>query len=253
MVCPVEVLFTPADFRALRGRDLSRTTCVVFDILRATSTIVTALAAGARGILPVSEIGEALSWRVRQPEVLLAGERDGLRIGSTLTGGVEFNFGNSPREFVPGAVSGKLVVTTTTNGTRALHACAGAEEIMVGSFLNLSATTRHLARRTRANICLICAGTGEEAALEDTLAAGAVCEGLASVVPAVQFEDSACIARGTFLHVRKNLADALGQARNARRLLRLPELRDDVKFCVQQDVFDFAAASDADGWLRRLA
>lgn len=124
---------------------------------------------------------------------------------------------------------------------------------MVGSFLNLSATIRHLAHRTREHICLICAGTGEEAALEDTLAAGAVCEGLASVVPVAQFEDSACIARGAFLHARNHLADALGQARNARRLLRLPELRDDVEFCVRQDVFDFAAASDADGWLRRLA
>lgn len=254
MACLVEVQFTPAEFRTLCERDLSRTTCVVFDVLRATSTIVTALAAGAQGILPVSEIAEALAWRVRQPDVLLAGERDGLRIGGALTGGVEFDLGNSPREFLPAAVSGKLIVTTTTNGTRALRACAGAEEIVVGSFLNLSATIRHLAHRTRERICLVCAGTGEDAALEDTLAAGAVCEGLASVVPVVaQLEDSAGIARGAFLHARNHLADALGQARNARRLLRLPELRDDVEFCVRQDVFDFAAASDANGWLRRVA
>ena len=253
MACLVEVRFTPAEFRTLCERDLSHTTCVVFDVLRATSTIVTALAAGARGILPVSEIAEALAWQKRQPEVLLAGERDGLRIGRALTGGVEFDFGNSPREFVPVAVSGRLVVTTTTNGTRALRACAGAEEIVVGSFLNLSATIRHLAHRTREEICLVCAGTGEDAALEDTLAAGAVCDGLASVVPLAQLGDSARIARGTFLHARDHLADALGQARNARRLLRLPELRDDVEFCVRQDVFDLAAASDAAGWLRRLA
>jgi len=254
MTRQVEVRFTPAEFRTLCERDLSRTTCVVFDILRATSTIVTALAAGARGILPVSEIAEALAWRARQPEVMLAGERDGLRIGKTLTGGVEFDFGNSPREFLPAAVTGKLIVTTTTNGTRALRACAGAEEIVVGSFLNLSATIHHLLVRTRERICLVCAGTGEDAALEDTLAAGAVCEGLVSAVPVVaQLEDSAGIARGAFLHAQNHLADALGQARNARRLLRLPELRDDVEFCVRQDVFDFAATSDADGWLRRLA
>ena len=60
MTCHVEVRFTPAEFRTLGERDLSRTTCVVFDVLRATSTIITALAAGARGILPVSEIAEAL-------------------------------------------------------------------------------------------------------------------------------------------------------------------------------------------------
>lgn len=254
MTCQVEVRFTPAEFRSLGESDLSRTTCVVFDVLRATSSIVTALAAGARGILPVSEIAEALAWRERQPGVLLAGERDGLRIGSALTGGVEFDLGNSPREFSPDAVLGKLIVTTTTNGTRALRACAGAEELLIGSFLNLSATIRHLAQRPRKRICLVCAGTGEDAALEDTLAAGAVCEGLASVVAvAAHFGDSARIARGTFLHARDRLADALGEARNARRLLRLPELSDDVKFCVRQDVFDFAVASDPDGWLRRLA
>jgi 2-phosphosulfolactate phosphatase len=191
---------------------------------------------------------------VTKTGVLLAGERDGLRIGSALTGGVEFDLGNSPREFRPDAVSDKLIVTTTTNGTRALRACAGAEELLIGSFLNLSATVRHLAQRRRERICLVCAGTGEDAALEDTLAAGAVCEGLASVVAvAADFGDSARIARGTFLHARDHLADALGQARNARRLLRLPELRDDVEFCVRKDVFDFAVAIDTDGWLRRLA
>lgn len=251
MVCPVEVLFTPAEFRALSGRDLSETTCVVFDILRATSTMVTALAAGARGVLPVREIAEALALRERQPEVLLAGEREGLRIGGALTGGTDFDFGNSPREFEPAKVSGRLIITTTTNGTRALRACAGAEEIVIGSFLNISATVRHLATRSRVRICLVCAGTGEGAALEDTLAAGALCDRLASVMPATQLDDSAAIARGVFLPARGNLAHTLGQARNARRLLSLPELRDDVEFCIQQDLFDFAAASDANGWVRR--
>lgn len=254
MACQIEVRFTPAEFRTLCDIDLSRTTCVVFDVLRATSTIVTALAAGARAILPVGEIAEALQWRERQPEVKLAGERDGLRIGRSHANGVEFDFGNSPREFKPEAVAGKLIVTTTTNGTRALRACAGAQEIVVGSFLNLTATIRHLAAPTRERICLVCAGTGENAALEDTLAAGAICEGMVSVVPAAaHLEDSARIARGVFLHARDHLADTLGEACNARRLLRLPELRDDVEFCVRQDVFDFAVASDANGWLRRLA
>lgn len=252
MTCKVEVLFTPAEFRALRERDLSRTTCVVFDVLRATSTIVTALAAGAHGIIPVSEIAEALARRRRQPGVLLAGERDGRRISAGQAEGVEFDLGNSPREFVPEIVAGKIIVTTTTNGTRAFQACTGAEEIVVGSFLNLSATVNYLASRARQRLCLVCAGTGETAALEDTLAAGAMCDQLASVLPTVHLEDSAAIARGTFWHARSNLADALGQSSNARRLLSLPELNDDVEFCIQQDAFDFVATSDANGLLRRL-
>ena len=96
----MDVLFTPADFAALARRDLSRTTCVVFDVLRATTSMVTALSAGAEAIVPVSDIPEALAWRNRLPEVLLAGERDGRRILADRTGGVDFDLGNSPREFV---------------------------------------------------------------------------------------------------------------------------------------------------------
>ena len=252
MACQIEVLFTPAEFRKLRERDLTRTTCVVFDILRATSTFVTALAAGAKGILPVSEISEALAWRQRDPTVLLAGERDGLRIGGTLTGGVEFDLGNSPREFVNHVVADRIVVATTTNGTRALRACAGAEEVCIGSFLNQTATLQHLKKRPRERICLVGAGTGEAAALEDILAAGSLCDQLTVSLASVELEDSAQIALGTFRAARGILAETLCQARNARRLLSMPELRDDVQFCIQLDAFDFTAASDADGLLRRL-
>src|SRR3954468_4770124 len=133
----LEVLFTPADFAVLERRDLSNTVCVVFDVLRATSSIVTALANGALAILPVGEISEALKIRERDPGVLLAGERDGLRIGSDLSGEVAFDLGNSPREFRREAVSGKRIVMTTTNGTRALRACAGAKSVFAASFLNL--------------------------------------------------------------------------------------------------------------------
>src|SRR2546422_11748827 len=95
----LEVLFAPAEFAALHQRDLSETACVVFDVLRATSTMVTALANGAAAIIPVAGIPEALAIRQRQPEVLLAGERDGLRIQADLTGSIAFDLGNSPREF----------------------------------------------------------------------------------------------------------------------------------------------------------
>src|SRR5438093_8065255 len=98
MTTSLEVLFTPADFAALEGRDLHETVCVVFDVLRATSSIVTALANGAEGILPVAEITAALRLRAEDPELLLAGEREGLRIGDELTGSMAFDFGNSPRE-----------------------------------------------------------------------------------------------------------------------------------------------------------
>src|SRR3954464_3626464 len=97
----VEALFSPAEYSSLHSRDLSQTTCVVFDILRATTTMLTALANGAAEIVPVSEIPEALALRAKDPNILLAGERDGFRIGASQTGSIDFDFGNSPREFTP--------------------------------------------------------------------------------------------------------------------------------------------------------
>src|SRR6266404_2400812 len=126
----IEVLFTPADFEALSRRDLGETLCVVFDVLRATSSMVTALGNGAAAIVPVAEIEEALEIRKRQPDVLLAGERNGLRIQAELTGALAFDLGNSPREFTPEIVKDKTIVMTTTNGTRALRACASARTVL---------------------------------------------------------------------------------------------------------------------------
>src|SRR5262245_18652880 len=101
----LEALFSPADFADLKRRDLGGTTCVVFDVFRATSVIVTALANGATAVVPVAEIPEALAVRQKEPQVLLAGERNGIRIPAGLSGGTEFDLGNSPREFTREKVS----------------------------------------------------------------------------------------------------------------------------------------------------
>ena len=97
----IEVILTPAELPALAKRDLRETVCVVFDVLRATSTFVTALHHGAKAIIPVCEIAEALAIRKRQPDVLLGGERQGVKIRAELAGGIDFDFGNSPREYTP--------------------------------------------------------------------------------------------------------------------------------------------------------
>ena len=251
MACPIEVLFTPAEFRALREHDLKRTACVIFDVLRATSTFVTALANGAAAIIPVAEISEALALRRDRPDVLLAGERDGLKIGAALTGGVEFDLGNSPREFTSAKVAGRTIVSTTTNGTRALRACAGAPRVLAGSFLNLSATADAIARCQPEYLLVVCAGTGEGAALEDVLAAGALCDLLASTSRATEAQDSAEIARQVFLHTRNDLPGAVRRSRNARRLLVHADLRDDVEFCLQMNRFTLVAASDTTGAIRK--
>ena len=263
----MEVILTPAELPALAQRDLRETACVVFDVLRATSTFVTALHNGAKAIVPVSEISEALACKnaecgMRNAEsILLGGERDGVRIRAAQTGGTDFDLGNSPREYTAEKVRGKTIVSTTTNGTRALRACAGAKTILAASFLNLSATAEFLRQTNSGDILLLCAGTRENRADEDVLAAGALCELLevgssrcddrtAQRAVPTQFSDSAEIARRTYLQAKADLTAIVGTSENARRLLAIPELRDDVPFCLQQDVFPIVAKLEADRVIR---
>jgi 2-phosphosulfolactate phosphatase len=245
-----EVLFAPAEFQTLGGRDLSETVCVVFDVLRATSSMVTALANGAQAILPVSEIDDALEvWR-EDLKVLLAGERDGLRIGTNLTGSTKFDLGNSPGEFTREKVAGKKIAMTTTNGTRALRSCANAQTVLVGSFLNLKATAGSLEKQPPSHLLVICSGTFEEAAFEDVLAAGALCYWLFRD-SRLEYSDSVSMAMNLFLEVR-DLNLAMSQSRNGRRLVSRPELKDDVAYCAQQNIFDLVAIMGKDGWVRKL-
>jgi 2-phosphosulfolactate phosphatase len=238
----LEVLFTPADFSMLPRRDLSALHCVVFDVLRATSTMMTALANGATRILPAREISEALRLRSAHAAALLAGERDGVRILSACSGGVDFDLGNSPREFKRERVAGREIIMTTTNGTRALQACLGARRIFPGAWLNLGALAQRIRREQPARLSIICAGTYEEAAYEDTLAAGALCDLLWTQFDPGIISDSAHIARQIYLGAGSDIDGAIQRhSRNARRLLASAELRDDVAFCLRRDALDLTA------------
>ena len=251
----LDVLLSPAELPALAGRDLRETVCVVFDVLRATSTFATALQNGAKKIIPVSEISEALaikkaeSGRRKAETILLGGERDGVRISAD---GIDFDLGNSPREYTPEKVRGKTIVSTTTNGTRALRACAGAKAILAASFLNLGATAEFLRAGNFQDVLLVCAGTRENPALEDTLAAGALCELLAREDIRPTFSNSTEIALQTYARAKSDLvATIIRDSENARRLLAIPELRDDVAFCLRRDLYPFVAKMEDDGGIRR--
>ena len=243
----VEVLFTPAEFEALAHRDLSGTTCVIFDVLRATSSMVTALAHGASAILPGAEIGAALAMKRGRPDLLLAGERNGLRIRAD--DGTLFDFGNSPREFSPELVSGRAIAMTTTNGTRALVACSKAEAVFIASFLNLSDTARALDSAPPEKLLLICGGTFEEAAYEDVLGAGALIDALQASGKMI-LADSALLAWKAYRLEAADLPGAFRQARNGRRLLQVPELAADVEFCAERDRFELVARLKNDGSVR---
>lgn len=247
----LEVLFTPADFAALKNHNLDETLCVVFDVFRATSSMVTALANGAEAIIPASEIPEALAIKERAPAVLLAGERNGVRIRAALAGGTDFDLGNSPREFAKEKIAGKTIVMSTTNGTRALRSCAHAKTVLVGSFLNLQVTADFVLRASPENVLLICSGTYEQAAYEDALGVGALCDLLWNAAEKTGISDSAKMARDLYSMAKHDLLGAAAQSRNGLRLSSIPELREDVPFCVRRDIFHFAAVLNKQGEVKR--
>jgi 2-phosphosulfolactate phosphatase len=147
--------------------DVKNTIVVVIDILRATSTIATALYNGAREIIPVDSVERCIQLGM-QIECVTAGERDG-QVAQGL------QYGNSSFEYPESFIKGKILVLTTTNGTKLLHLALakGATEIITGSFLNLSAVCDHLVKMKK-NVVLGCAAWKDKPNLEDTMFAGAV-------------------------------------------------------------------------------
>lgn len=169
----LNVYFTPGE---LMGLDLPDVV-VVIDVLRATSTISEALANGARAVFPVASADEAvrIAHNIGRDSVLLCGERKGLPIDG-------FDLGNAPSEFDTGRVRDRVLVMTTTNGTRAFLAVADrragkpespAPATLAGSFLNLGAVAERLSRAT-GTAAIVCAGREGRFALEDAVCAGAL-------------------------------------------------------------------------------
>lgn len=153
---------------------------VIIDVLRASTTIVTALASAASFVLPTATVDEARQQRESLPPgTLLGGERGGVRIAG-------FDLGNSPAEYRAATVEGHAVVITTTNGTAALARCAGARERLIGCLVNRTAVAvaaAELAAAGNGQIHLVCAGTDGEVTDEDLLGAGGILAAAADRLP----------------------------------------------------------------------
>jgi 2-phosphosulfolactate phosphatase len=163
IVLPRWQLGAPADFR---GRVV-----VVIDVLRWSTVVLTALANGAERVEAYATPGEAMARAavLGRDRTVLGGERDSVALPG-------FDVGNSPREYSAARVHGKVVVTTTTNGTQALLAAREAETLLVGAFVNLPSVVKRLRTLSPSgeNLTLVCAGQEGAEALEDTACAGAI-------------------------------------------------------------------------------
>jgi 2-phosphosulfolactate phosphatase len=221
----VDVFFTPEELRrGLKGR-----VAAVIDVLRATSTIVTALANGARSVFPTATLDEAvrLAQSLGRKEVLLAGERKSLRVEG-------FDLGNSPLEFTADTVGDKVVVMNTTNGTPALVAGSSADRCVVASFLNLEAVAAHLAAQD-APIILLCAGREGRFTLDDALCAGALVRELRTKASApLRMNDAAFAAAALEKRYRGRLSAVVSHTAAARQIIDAG-LSDDIAYCLAEN------------------
>ena len=171
MQTPKPELFTCLSPALLDLYDVDKSIVVIIDVLRATSTIATALHNGAKAIIPVDSVAECIRLG-KQIDGITAGERDG-KIAEGL------HYGNSPFEYSREFIEGKTLVLTTTNGTKLLHMAlhANARAIITGSFVNLSAVCGFLMAQKQ-NVILSCAAWKNKINIEDTLFAGAVIDNI---------------------------------------------------------------------------
>jgi 2-phosphosulfolactate phosphatase len=202
---------------------------VVIDVLRATTTMIYALAAGCTAVRPCAEVEEAraLAGTMRVGRVLLAGERGGLPLP-------DFDLGNSPREFTPKVCRGRTLVYTTTNGTRALLRAAEAERVLVAGFVNYSAACEQLRHDVRP-VHILCAGTEGAVTLEDVLLAGALVDFLCETAEA-HLNDSARLAWDCYENNGPVLLGALEISHGGAHLRKLG-LEEDIRAAAAVDHF----------------
>jgi 2-phosphosulfolactate phosphatase len=222
-------LFTSLSPALMHLYDLRDAVVVVIDVFRATSTIAAALYNGAQYIIPVDAVANAIAISERVGGIA-AGERDG-QIAEGLA------HGNSPMEYDRPFIENRILVLTTTNGTRLLQMALdrGADDIVTGSFPNLSSVCNYLLKKNK-NVILACAGWKDKFNIEDTLFAGAV---IHQVREAFSIHcDSSFMAEYLYSQHKNNL---LGFARNFTHYHRLVDrfgYIDDIAFCLQENAAD---------------
>ncbi|MEQ9437758.1 MAG: 2-phosphosulfolactate phosphatase [Cyclobacteriaceae bacterium] len=218
----IEVCLTP---ELLKQHSVTEKVVVVVDVLRASSTMVTAFAHGLERLMPVAYVEGCLA--LQRLGYLSAGERDGSKVEG-------FNFGNSPYDVMGDDLQGKSLAMTTTNGTLAIEYAKDASKLLIGTFLNMSAVVSHLQTLDQP-VLVVCAGWKGYINLEDTLFAGALASKLSGTHEV--FGDSALAAQLLYEASKDNLYEVVSKASHAQRLTELSAEKD-MRFCLQVDEYD---------------
>jgi 2-phosphosulfolactate phosphatase len=231
----IQVLYSWAELpfmvREIGETKIRRSIWIVIDVLRATSTIVAAFEAGCLAIVPASGIAEARSLRrvSKRRDRLLVGERNGRPIKG-------FDLGNSPREFISGRVSGRELVQTTSNGTRAINAVSvlEARDIWMASFGNAHAIGRRAAKEQKngrgKSVHILCSGKQGRFCLEDAVCAGMIIERMK--VRKSELTDSASACWNLYQQHQLDLRRMLRKSDWGRYLINIG-LGLDLEFCAR--------------------
>jgi 2-phosphosulfolactate phosphatase len=202
---------------------------VIIDVLRCSSSIITALAKGAKSILPVKTVMEARKIHNKYPNFILAGERKSIPPSG-------FQFNNSPCAFSLADLNGKHVILTTTSGTKAIAEAKNADYILIGAIINAKSvgnTALRLAEKDEINITLALAGHKGNFSLEDFIGAGAIAN---SISKKTALSDSTQAAILAFRKANQSLYEAIAQGTHATYLINIG-LKEDVRFCTRLNSF----------------
>lgn len=213
--------------------DLPGKTVVVIDVLRASTTITTALHNGAETVIPTATVREAIKRadQFDRKNVLLCGERKGIRVP-------EFDLGNSPAEYGSQVVRNKTIIFTSSNGSRLLAKVKEASLVIVAGFVNISAVVKKVMHKN--NDCIFaCAGSAGQFSLEDTVCAGMLVDGLQNEYngSTLILNDEAKAALILYRYYSKEVLTMLKGSSHGQYLASI-HMEDDLAICASVDLYD---------------
>jgi 2-phosphosulfolactate phosphatase len=222
----INVLFSPVNADELY---FANKTVVVIDVLRASSTIITALSNGAKEIVPVAtvEFAVKVSGGMFGGQTLIGGERNTKKIDG-------FAIGNSPFEYSREVVESKFIVFFSTNGSKAIVKAKFAEDLFICSFINLSAVVKHLTSLNK-DVEILCAGNNNLFSLEDSVCAGMLIAKLKKKSKNLEYSDSGSAALVLFERFGENIFEMLKNSEHGKKLLE-NGFEKDVKYCSEQNI-----------------
>ncbi|MCH8495140.1 MAG: 2-phosphosulfolactate phosphatase [Balneolales bacterium] len=222
---------------SLSEDDVRGKTVIVVDVLRASSTIITALSNNAKSVIPVADMGEAskIAQNLDPSGCLLCGERDGKQIEG-------YDLGNSPSEYTNDVVEGKTLILTTTNGTRAISRSTLASKVIVAGFLNAAAVAKSVID-DESEIIIVCAGWKGRLSLEDVLCAGYIVSTYYEGNLPDDAKDGAKVAFGLYDRYKDTILDTVSVSNHAKRLVEMG-YGEDIAYCCELNKFQFVPVVD---------